>query len=489
MSPALQPAESFPTPATSAGDIVLRVLTAPDSLDGLLPGQGLGAYSRYRAGETLAILRRVLKAPEGRLVAALAGGTLVGYLALYQPSPEERWGQRPIPGLLELGALEVDRAWRRRGLARALLQATFAGGELDTAILIAPLYACDWDLETSGLQWREYRHLIHRLFRRHGFADFVTDDPLVTADPRNCLLVRVGEAAAPGLYQAFRALLSEVSPRVSAAEADRHQQYLGPGFTAIRQINQLPPEEQEAIYRRLIPRRVVELLTLDPATGRDPRGDRLVTYVCPPDQGFVRIEVRQHPPDQDCVFLLKLTQPAEELVEIAFIIANDPQAERFDVDRDPRGNPVGILSSIRNPGEEFKAMRAGLAPGQVRRGLRLFRQVLPLVEAFAGELGKEQISVEALSYHHAFLYERHGFGYLTGRDRLEEVHRGFQPGGLLRGRLDGSTPFRMPDASATVRGRSWAIHDGILGEPWRVPRLYKILGRATALPTFADCPY
>ncbi|MBI2456054.1 MAG: hypothetical protein HYV46_07945 [candidate division NC10 bacterium] len=47
----------------------------------------------------------------------------------------------------------------------------------------------------------------------------------------------------------------------------------------------------------------------------------------------------------------------------------------------------------------------------------------------------------------------------------------------------------MPEASATVRGRSWAIHDGILGEPWRVPRLYKILGRATALPTFADCPY
>ena len=489
MSPALQPAESFPTPATSAGDIVLRVLTAPDSLDGLLLGQGLGAYCRYRTGETLAILRRVLKAPEGRVVAALAGETLVGYLALYQPGPEERWGQRPIPGLLELGALEVDRAWRRRGLARALLQATFAGGELDKAIVIAPLYATDWDLETSGLHWRDYRHLIHRLFRRHGFADFVTDDPLVTADPKNCLLVRVGETAPPGLYQAFRALLTEVSPRVSAAEADRHQQYLGAGFTAIRRINQLPPEEREAIYRRLMPRRVIELLNLDPATGRNPRGDRQVTYICPPDQGFVRIEVRQRPPDQDCVFLLKLTQPAEELVEIAFIIANDPHAERFDVDRDPMGNPVGILSRIRNPGEELRAMRAGLAPGQVRRGLRLFRQVLPLVEAFAGELGKEQISVEALSYHHAFLYERHGFGYLTGRDRLEKVHRGFQPGGVLRRRLDGSTPFRMPDASSTVRGRSWAIHDGILGEPWRVPRLYKIVGQATALPTFADCPY
>jgi hypothetical protein len=134
-------------------------------------------------------------------------------------------------------------------------------------------------------------------------------------------------------------------------------------------------------------------------------------------------------------------------------------------------------------------MRAGLAPGQVRRGLRLFREALPLVESLAGEMGKEQISIEALFYHHAILYEHHGFGYLTGRDRLEEIHRGFLPGGDLHRRLDGSTPFRMPEAATTVRGRSWAIHDGILGEPWRVPRLYKIVGRAMAMPTFPDFAY
>jgi GNAT superfamily N-acetyltransferase len=437
----------------------------------------------------LTILRRVLQAPGGRLLAAIAGDTLVGYLALFLPGPEERWGQRPIPGLVELGALEVDRAWRRRGLARALLQRAFGGGELDKAIVIAPQLATDWDLETSGLSWREYRHLILHLFRRFEFAEFVTDEALVASDPKNCLLVRVGEGASPALYQAFRALLTEVSPPVSPAQANRRQQFLGSGFTAIRQINHLSPEEREAIYRRLIPPRVVELLDLDLPTGRDRQGNRLITYICPPDQGFVRIEVRNHARDQDCVYLLKLTQPAEDLVEIAFIIANDPHAERFDVDRDPAGNFVGILSGIRNPGEELRAMRAGLAPGQVRPGLRLFRQALPLVESFTGELGKEQISIEALFYHHAFLYERAGFGYLTGRDRLEEIQRGFQPGGVIERRLDGSTPFRTPEAAGTVRGRSWAIHDGILGEPWRVPRLYKIVGQAMAMPAFAGCTY
>jgi GNAT superfamily N-acetyltransferase len=435
------------------------------------------------------MLQRVLRAPQSRVLAALAGDTLVGYLALFQPGPEERWGQRPIPDLLELGALEVDRAWRRRGLARSFLHAAFAGGSLDAAIVIAPQFATDWDLEASGLTWREYRQVILRLFRRHGFADFMTDEPLVVADPRNCLLVRVGEAATPGLYQTFRSLLTEVSPRVRPAETGRLQQYLGGGLTSIQQINQLPAEEREAIYRRLIPQRVIALLSFDPATGRDHGGNRLVTYMCPADQGFVRIEVRTHPPGQDCVYLLKLTQPTEEFLEIAFVVANDPQAERFDVDRDSAGNSVGILSGIRNPAEELRAMRAGLAPGQVRRGLRLFRQTLPLVESFAGELGKEQISIEGLFYHHAILYERYGFGYLTGRDRMEEIQRGFQPGGVLHQRLDGSTAFRMPEAAGTVRGRSWAIRDGILKEPWQVPRLYKIVGQSMGRPTFPDCVY
>jgi hypothetical protein len=276
---------------------------------------------------------------------------------------------------------------------------------------------------------------------------------------------------------------------VKPSDVSRHQEYFGTGLSSIRQINLLPAEEREAIYRRLIPPRVAELVGLDAATGRDPQGNRLVTFVAPPDQGFVRMEVRRHPRDEDCVYLLKLSQPSEELLEIAFIIVNDPQADRFNVDRDPAGNPAGILSGVRNLPEELRAMRAGLTPGQVRRGLRLFRQVLPLVESFAAELGKHQVSAEALFYHHAILYERYGFGYLTGRERLEEIHRGFQPGGPLHRRLDGSTPFRMPEAAGSVRGRSWAIHDGLLGEPWRVPRLYKIVGQAMAMPTFPNPVY
>jgi len=491
MSPNPHPAELLGARELPAGTVTLMALTAPDHLDPLELGEGLGAYCPFRPEDTLAMLRQVLQAPGGRVTAAVAGRRLVGYLALFHPGPQERWGRAPIPGLFEIGALEVDRMWRRKGLARALLQTVFAGGELDQAILIAPQYAEHWDLEASGLSLPDYRHLILRLFRRHGFAEFATDDPLIAANPRNFLLARVGPGAPPSLYLAFSARLTLAPPRASRAETDRRQHYFGDGLTTIRHINQLPEEERAAIYRRLIPPRVIELLGLDPATGRDRRGNRLVTYVCPPDQGFVRIEARRHPEDPDCAYLLKLTQPTETSVEIAFIIASDPEAERFNVDHDAGGHRVGILAGVRNPGEELRAMRAGLAPGQVRRGLRLFRQVLPLVESFAGELGKEQISIEALCYHHAFLYERHGFRYVTStaRDRMEALHRQFQPGGEFHRRLDASTPFRMPDAAGTVRGRSWAIHDGILGEHWPIPRLYRVVGRDLASPTSWGCPY
>jgi GNAT superfamily N-acetyltransferase len=477
------------SPAGPGGALRFCLLVSPRDLEGLPLGGGLGAYCRYRPGGTLAILRRVLGTPGGRVAAALVGETLVGHLSLFQPDPEERWGREAQAGLLELGTLEVDRAWRRRGVARTLLASVCADPALEAAILLAPQFAADWDLTGTGLAPSAYRQLVLRLFRQHGFADFVTDEPLVAADPKNCLLVRVGREAPAALYDAFRAVLTEGGPQGRALTDARHRHYLGSDLTSIRQINQLPAEERKAIYRRLIPPRVIGLLGLDPLTGRDAAGHRLVTYVCPADQGFARIEVRDHPQARDCTYLLKLTQPTAEFVEIGFIIVNDPQGKRFDVDQDADGRPAGILAGARSRSEEVRAMRAGLAPGQVRRGLRLFREVLPLVESFAAALGKEQVSVEALFYHHAFLYEGCGFGYLTGRDRLEEIHRGFEPGGDLARRLDGSTPFRTPGAAATVRGRSWAIHDGILGEPWRVPRLYKIVGQAMGMPTFAACPY
>ena len=73
----------------------------------------------------------------------------------------------------------------------------------------------------------------------------------------------------------------------------------------------------------------------------------------------------------------------------------------------------------------------------------------------------------------------------------------FQPGGALCEKLDGSTPFRKPEFAGTVRGRSWAIHDGILldvqdellEEGWVSPVMYRMVGKPRGMVTFPDPVY
>ena len=134
-------------------------------------------------------------------------------------------------------------------------------------------------------------------------------------------------------------------------------------------------------------------------------------------------------------------------------------------------------------------MEAGLAPGQVRRGLRMMSDMVACWDAFFGRLGNRFYFLEPLGYNSAILYERAGFQYLKGKEKMVWTDREFRPGGLLHARLDGSTPFRQPSHARTVRGRAWAIHDGILDEPWESPKMYKTVGVHANVDTFTGEKY
>ena len=134
-------------------------------------------------------------------------------------------------------------------------------------------------------------------------------------------------------------------------------------------------------------------------------------------------------------------------------------------------------------------MTDGLAPGQVRPGLRLLARVLEAMDGFCRLIGWEIYLIEPLFYHSAILYERRGCGYLLGRETMEEIHAGFSDGGALRAALDGSSPFRRPGADLTVRGRSWALHDGVAGGAWGGVKMYKATGRHAGVDTFPGGPY
>jgi len=257
----------------------------------------------------------------------------------------------------------------------------------------------------------------------------------------------------------------------------------------IHSLNQLDLETKEQLFTLLVPDKIFELFHIDRRTFLNREREKALNLISPRQAGFAIVEIREHPEDRDCIFFLEIADTPFFKVEITFLIVNDPRSPRFNTDIDDAGRRTKFGTARRNLQEEIRAMQAGLAPGQVRRGLHVLKDFMPLVLDFLSAMGQDMLVAEPLAYHDAIIFEKHGFNYVRGRKKMEEIHRGFQPGGELFKRLDGSTPFRMPGAYKTVRGRSWAIHDGILGEPWKDVEMYRSVDHPAGICTFPGWVY
>lgn len=269
----------------------------------------------------------------------------------------------------------------------------------------------------------------------------------------------------------------------------------GDQLSGLNHINALDTVEKEAIYRGLLPPRLLQLLAIPPEGDSSGR----IRIIAPEGMTLARIEVRANPEDRHTVFFLDIAETHYHQMELSFCIINDPSAPRFSVDIDDKGNDNAFTTLGRNIHEEVRAMHAGLFPNQTSRGLRMFGEFFTMFERFVDSLGMDIILAEPLTYDNAVRYEKYGFDYLNGRRMMMEINREFRPGGVLFNKLDGSTPFRMPGMDRTVHGRSWAIHDGILdepwddltvdkilNEPWEGISIYKIIGVHAGVNTFPD---
>jgi hypothetical protein len=268
-------------------------------------------------------------------------------------------------------------------------------------------------------------------------------------------------------------------------------------MSSIRRLNSLYRLEKEGLYRIFIPPALYTRYRIDPVSLCNERGERVVRFFCPPGDRTCLVEMK-FPEMDDPLYSLQLTDAMDATqIELDFVIVNDPTSEKFNthVDKDGKDTLFGWAS--RNLIEEEKAMDAGLFPGQVRKGLGLTREVIRLLEFFCKMMDLKSIRLEALFYHNAVTYERHGFSYFSGYRLMKRIHEEFQPGGKIFERLDNSTPFRKPEFARTVRGRSWAIHDGILlevkddilGDGWMSPVMYRMIDSPRSMITFPDPVY
>ena len=281
-------------------------------------------------------------------------------------------------------------------------------------------------------------------------------------------------------------------------------------------VNNLPPNAARRLYRVLLPPGLLQRLEIQPISWKGAGGVERVRLQAQPGSGLVKLSICMpdapgahgapdvqgahgapdvqgaHGAPDDEVVCVELADNSLNGIDLNLLLLNDPASPRFSTDVDADGNATQFGAMRRNLAEEQRAMQAGLAPGQVRASLGASKQVLQQLEVFLMLLAQQAVFLEPLTYTSAWVFERRGFAYVRGHKLMTDIQREFQPGGRLRQALDGSTPFRQPEQWRTVRGRAWAIQDGILeaiGATWNNLRMVKQVGREAGVNTFPDAIY
>ena len=250
-------------------------------------------------------------------------------------------------------------------------------------------------------------------------------------------------------------------------------------------INILPEEKKREIYSRVIPSALLERFNLP---GLDTtRIQSFLKFKFASGASDVEMSLFHEQHFSDPVLYGHLTDTINGQIHILLYILNDPDSPRFDVDHMPDGTPTRFGTLKRNIEAEAAALAFGLAPGQIRHGLRLLAPAIETFENFVASLGHDIYFVEPLYYHNAVIFERYGFTYQMGRRLMDRIEIGFSESGDLQKLLRDSDPFRKKDATDSVRLRSWAIHDGILGEPFTSVTMYKRVGKAAGISTCPNC--
>ena len=254
-------------------------------------------------------------------------------------------------------------------------------------------------------------------------------------------------------------------------------------------INLLSEHEKREIYRRVVPGELLERCKLSPYL-TDIQGRSLINLKCKPGSTSVEMSLYHEHGFRDPVFYGHLTDTMNGQIHILLYILNDPASPRFDVDVMPNGLLTKFGTSQRNIEAERDALNFGLAPGQIRSGLGILSAATDAFERFVESLGHDMYFAEPLYYHNAIIFERYGFAYQSGKKRMERIQAEFmsESGGIVE-KLDNSSVFRQAEARQSIRLRSWAIHDGIFGEPFTNVTMYKRVGKSANIKTAEGCSW
>ncbi len=207
---------------TRQGEVLLVRDPTFEFIFPLSMSEGLGVFFHYRdedAGMTRDVISTATKSSENRLVCAIQGHAVIGYVLIVPPEPGTRWHEineilfrsacdLENPVLLELGSVEVAKPWRAAGVGSGILQFAFEDPRFDRKIVISRELSWHWDLKAAGLGTYEYRTMLLRFFEKVGFRYCETDDEEIAYSGENMLTARIGcDVPAETSFAFYRSLM------------------------------------------------------------------------------------------------------------------------------------------------------------------------------------------------------------------------------------------------------------------------------------------
>ena len=176
---------------TKKGTIIIEGPVPPETIRNLSFHEGLVAFRS--PDEQKKALIDIAGFPEGRVIIARDGQTIIGYVTYLYPDPLESWSEGNMENLLELGAIEVAPPYRSLAIGKQLLTLSIMDDAMEDYIIISTEYYWHWDLKGTGLNVWEYRKVMEKMMAAGGLQPAATDDPEICSHPANCLMVRIGK--------------------------------------------------------------------------------------------------------------------------------------------------------------------------------------------------------------------------------------------------------------------------------------------------------
>jgi hypothetical protein len=173
---------------TAAGSLILHSFSSPSLVASLKAERGLHAFAHLPEREHQLLLG-IAEHPDCALTLAYTpAGEIVGQVTL---APADAWW-RGIANSYEI-AVEVSVHWRHLGLASQLLSLALEHDSVEKMILVALGLSWHWDIKGTGLSPSGYRSMLRQVFEPYDFFEYQLNEPNVSMDPANILLVRIGK--------------------------------------------------------------------------------------------------------------------------------------------------------------------------------------------------------------------------------------------------------------------------------------------------------